>query len=66
MSEFLSNAVVLLLLVAAISGLVAWVRRDTFTGRQYRQPSVPEKPTHDELQRIPNVPLVGAGVLRVN
>lgn len=40
MNEILSNAVTLTVLVSAFAGLVAWVRRDTFTGTQYRVPTI--------------------------
>lgn len=64
MSEFLSTAIVLLLLVAAFAGLVAWVRRDTFTATQYREPALPDspKPAH----RTPIAQPLHTGLLRIN
>ena len=64
MSEFLSAAIVLLLLVAAFAGLVAWVRRDTFTATQYRRPALPDSPK--PAGRTTSAPSLRAGVLRFN
>lgn len=40
MSEILSTAIGVLVLTAGLVGLVIWVRRDPFSGYQYRQPTV--------------------------
>lgn len=64
MSEFLSTAIVLLLLVAAFAGLVAWVRRDTFTATKYREPVRPGSSTR--VERTQSAPSIRAGVLRLN
>lgn len=67
MNEILINAIALLLLVAAFAGLVAWVRRDTFTGAQYRRPEAPDAPDAPEIvEPTVHAPSIRARVLRPN
>lgn len=64
MSEILSTAIVLVVMVAAFAGTIAWVRRDSFTSTQYRRPALPDSPASVERNR--NAPSIRPGVLRIN
>ena len=65
MNEIMSTATVIILLVAAFAGLVVWVRRDTFTGEQYREPTRPERSV-SHARSTTSAPSVRAGVLRLS
>lgn len=65
MSEILITATFIVLLVGAFAGLVVWVRRDTFTGAQYRLPARPAKSPTRKQPAISSRP-IRVGVLHLN
>lgn len=65
MSEILITATFIVLLVGAFAGLVVWVRRDTFTGEQYRLPTRPAKSPTYKQPKI-SAPAIRTGVLHLN
>lgn len=70
MNEILSNVITLTILVAAFAGLVAWVRRDTFTGTQYRVPTIdtvqPERNPAPTTPAAKRSPAARPGVLQLS
>ncbi|MCX6395356.1 MAG: hypothetical protein NTV23_02595 [Propionibacteriales bacterium] len=64
MTEILSTATVIVLLLAAFAGLLVWTRHDTLTTTRYRRPELPDRPARTPEPR--RAPSIRAGVLRLS